>query len=93
MAIGATQLDGNMRQEEGATCDALELADRHGRPWEVEEDRVGEAVMGLIAEATDQPSDQLYVSPGRDGNEFIAPALERVDRAAYFVVVVVRRSD
>src|SRR6266702_2416190 len=30
--IGPTQLDGDMRQEEGATRDALEFEDRLGRP-------------------------------------------------------------
>lgn len=32
LGIGVTQLDGDMQQEEGATCDALELEDRHGHP-------------------------------------------------------------
>lgn len=32
LGIGVTQLDGDMQQEEGATCDALEREDRHGHP-------------------------------------------------------------
>ena len=63
-----------MRQE-GGTTRALELEDRHGHPWEVGGDRVGEALMRLIAEDTEQHDDPMApcASPVRDEINLLHP--------------------